>query len=58
MRFLFAGLILMSISLGMLLSVVLDNWLRGGVYGWWLLLALLLSFAILCVSITVLSRLR
>jgi hypothetical protein len=58
MRFLFAGLILMSISLGMLLSLVLDNWLRGGAYVWWLLLALLMSFAILSVSITVLTRLR
>src|SRR3954463_15696145 len=58
MRFLFAGLILMSISLGMLLSLVLDNWLRAGAYVWWLLLALLMSFAILSVSITVLTRLR
>jgi hypothetical protein len=58
MRFLFAGLILISISLGMLLSLVLDNWLRGSAYVGWLLLALLLSFAILSASITVLTRLR
>jgi hypothetical protein len=57
MRSLLLGLVLMSIGLGTLLTTVLDNWLRGDSYLWWLLLMLLLLFAITSVGVTVMKRL-
>lgn len=58
MRSLLVGLVLMSIGLGMLLTTVLDSWLRGSSYLWGLLLALLLLFAIVAAGITVVTRIR
>lgn len=58
MRSLFAGAILMSTSLGMLLLLVLEKWLRGGSYVGWLLLTLLLFLALLSVSLTIMTRIR
>lgn len=58
MRLLFAGSILMSISLGMLLLLVFENWLRGSSYLWWLSLAVLFILAILSLIVTIMTRLR
>jgi hypothetical protein len=53
MRFLFIGLILMCVGLGMVLTITLQNWLEGNSYLWWLLLVLLLVLGITALGITV-----
>jgi hypothetical protein len=53
MRFLFIGLILMCVGLGMVLTIALENWLQGNSYLWWLLLVLLLMLGVTAVGITV-----
>jgi hypothetical protein len=53
MRLLFIGLNLMCVGLGMVLTIALENWLRGNSYLWWLLLVLLLLLGVTTLGITV-----
>jgi hypothetical protein len=53
MRLLFLGLILMCVSLGMVLTIALESWLRGNSYLWWLLVVLLLLLGVTALGITV-----
>jgi hypothetical protein len=55
-RWLFLALLLMCVSFGMLLLTAFERWLRGQAFGWWLLLVLLMAFAISALSVTLLKR--
>jgi endonuclease/exonuclease/phosphatase (EEP) superfamily protein YafD len=58
MRWLLPGIVLMSVGFGTLLTTVVDAWLRGQSYLWWLLLMLLLMLGIVAFAITLTTRIR
>jgi hypothetical protein len=58
MRWLFVGVIGMSVGLGTLLITVLDNLMRGYSIFWWGMLTLLTMFAILVTGFTVMMRIK
>jgi hypothetical protein len=58
MRWLFVGVIGMSVGLGTLLITVLDNLMRGYGIFWWAMLTLLMMFAILATGFTVMMRIK
>ncbi|MET4273246.1 MULTISPECIES: hypothetical protein [unclassified Bradyrhizobium] len=58
MRWLFVGVIGMSVGLGTLLITVLDNLMRGYGIFWWAMLTLLTMFAILVTGFTVMMRIK
>jgi hypothetical protein len=58
MRWLFVGVIGMSVGLGTLLITVLDNLMRGYGIFWWATLTLLTMFAILVTGFTVMMRIK
>ena len=55
-RWQFIGVILMSVALGMFFATILDNWLRGESFIWWLLLAGVFIFAISTNTFAILKR--
>ena len=57
-RSLFLALLLMCFSFGMLLLTAFESWLRGQPFLWWLLLVLLMVFAISTLSMTLLKRIN
>ena len=48
----------MCVSFGMLLLTAFERWLRGQPFLWWLLLVLLMVFAISALSMTLLKRIH
>jgi hypothetical protein len=55
-RWLFFAIILMSVALGGALLTSFDEWLRGGSFVWWLLLAVMFVFAISTNCVALLKR--
>jgi hypothetical protein len=53
---LFIGLILMSVGLGMIVTVSVLSWLRGDSFVWWFALLLLTALGVVTVGVTVAKR--
>lgn len=58
MRWLFVAVNGMSLSLGMLLMMLLDSWIRGQSDIWWLALVLLTLFSVVVSGFTVMMRIK
>jgi hypothetical protein len=56
MRWQFVSIILMSVSLGGMLVITLENWLRGNSFVWWLGLSALFAFSITVNTIRLLKQ--
>jgi hypothetical protein len=56
MRWQFVSIILMSVSLGGMLLIAFENWLRGNSFVWWLGLSALFAFSITAQTVRLLKQ--